>query len=82
MSSSERFFSRFGVWVFLKCFVLGVGLLLAFPIKWCWNYSVVPTFSAPPLDWGMAWCLFFLIAQTKMTVLYCEHKGGEHKDTE
>ena len=38
----------------------GVGLLLAFPVMWCWNYAVVPTFSLPAIAWGQAWCLMFL----------------------
>lgn len=36
------------------------GLLLAFPIMWCWNYAVVSVFGLPALTWGKAWCLNFL----------------------
>ena len=36
------------------------GLLLAFPIKWCWNASVVHIWSLPTITWGQAWCLNFL----------------------
>lgn len=38
----------------------GVGLLMAFPIKWCWNYSVVAIWGLPAITWGQAWCLSFL----------------------
>lgn len=38
----------------------GFGLLLAFPIKWCWNASVVHIWSLPPITWVQAWCLNFL----------------------
>lgn len=38
----------------------GFGLLLAFPIKWCWNATVVPIWSLPVITWGQAWCLNFL----------------------
>ncbi len=39
---------------------LGSGLLLAFPIKWCWNYAIVDIFDLPTITWGKAWCLYFL----------------------
>ena len=40
--------------------VAALSLLLAFPVKWCWNYAVVSTFGLPVLTWGKAWCLSFL----------------------
>jgi len=42
--------------IFALCF----GLLLAFPIKWCWNYAIVDIFDLPTVTWGKAWCLYFL----------------------
>ena len=41
-------------------FLAGISLLVAFPVKWCWNYAVVPTFGLPLINWGKAWCLMFL----------------------
>jgi hypothetical protein len=38
----------------------GVGLLLAFPIKWTWNVTMPYLFSLPTITWGKAWCLNFL----------------------
>jgi len=38
----------------------GIGLLLAFPIMWCWNYAVVAIWGVPAITWGQAWCLNFL----------------------
>jgi hypothetical protein len=38
----------------------GIGLLIAFPIKWCWNYAVVAIWHLPVITWGQAWCLSFL----------------------
>lgn len=38
----------------------GVGLLMAFPIMWCWNYVIPYLFALPTLTWGKAWCLGFL----------------------
>jgi len=38
------------------------GMLLAFPIMWCWNYAVVTTFGLPMITWGQAWCLNFICA--------------------
>jgi hypothetical protein len=37
-----------------------IGLLMAFPIMWCWNYTVVTLFHLPVITWGQAWCLNFL----------------------
>lgn len=36
------------------------GLLMAFPIMWCWNYAIVHVWSLPTLSWGQAWCINFL----------------------
>lgn len=38
----------------------GVGLLLAFPIKWTWNATMPYLFAWPAITWGKAWCLMFL----------------------
>ena len=48
--------------VFLVAIVAAaaISLLMAFPVKWCWNYAVVSTFAAPTISWGKAWCLMFL----------------------
>ncbi len=42
--------------------VAGVGLLLAWPIKWTWNATMPAIFSLPTITWGKAWCLHFLCA--------------------
>lgn len=39
-----------------------LSLLMAFPIKWCWNYTAW-VFHAPLIEWGHAWCLSFLAGQ-------------------
>lgn len=40
--------------------IVGLSLLLVFPVKWCWN-SVMPyLFDLPTITWGKAWCLTFL----------------------
>lgn len=49
-------FMLLGVLAFLGSF----GLLLAFPIKWCWNYTMPYLFSLKTITWGQAWCLSFL----------------------
>ena len=36
------------------------GLLLAFPIMWCWNYTMPVIFGLIKISWGQAWCLNFL----------------------
>ena len=40
--------------------VAGLGLLLAFPIKWTWNATMPYLFGLSTLTWGKAWCLHFL----------------------
>ena len=40
--------------------IAGIGLLLAFPIKWTWNATMPYLFALPTLTWGKAWCLNFL----------------------
>lgn len=37
-----------------------LGVVLAFPIKWCWNYVMPYAFGLPIIGWGHAWCLSFL----------------------
>ena len=37
----------------------GIGLLLAFPIKWTWNTTMPYLFALPAITWGKAWCLHF-----------------------
>lgn len=50
--------------VFLAIIAFGaiIGCLLAYPIKWSWNYSVVSIWNLPAITWGQAWCLAFLAA--------------------
>jgi hypothetical protein len=36
------------------------GLILAFPIMWCWNYTMPAIFHLPTITWGQSWCLNFL----------------------
>ena len=40
--------------------IAGLGLLLAFPIKWTWNATMPYIFSLPAITWGKAWCINFL----------------------
>lgn len=47
-----------------------IGLVLSFPIKWCWNYAVVYVFNLPVIEWGHAWCLWFLSSIFIKSYLY------------
>ena len=49
-------FTCIGIFAFAAAF----GLLLAFPIKWCWNYTMTAIFGLQMISWGQAWCLSFL----------------------
>lgn len=46
--------------VCIICVAAGTGLLLAFPVKWCWNYVMPTLFGLKMITWGQAWCLHFL----------------------
>ena len=46
--------------LFVLALCAGIGLLLAFPVKWCWNYAAAPTLALREITWGQAWCLMFL----------------------
>lgn len=37
-----------------------ISLLMAFPVKWCWNYVMPYLFELKQISWGQAWCLSFL----------------------
>ena len=37
-----------------------IGLGLAFPLKWCWNYVMPYLFGLGKITWGQAWCLHFI----------------------
>lgn len=49
-----------GVVITMIALIAGVGLLLAFPIKWTWNVTMPYLFALPTITWGKAWCLNFL----------------------
>jgi len=51
-----RFLAGVGVMAMMAAF----GLLMAFPIMWCWNFAVVHVWGLPTLTWGQAWCMSFL----------------------
>lgn len=55
-----EFFKTLIKYVFLIIFYAIIGLLLAFPVKWCWNYVMPYVFNLPLITWGHAWCLNFL----------------------
>ena len=40
--------------------IAGLGLFLAFPLKWCWNYVMPYLFELKTITWGQAWCLHFV----------------------
>jgi len=42
------------------CLAAGLGLLLAWPIKWTWNATMPYVFGLPAISWGKAWCIHFL----------------------
>lgn len=47
-----------------------IGLLIAFPIMWCWNYTMTDIFMLPEITWGKAWCLYFITSLLIKSPLY------------
>lgn len=37
-----------------------MSLLMAFPLKWTWNYVVPGLFGLATIEWGQAWCLMWV----------------------
>jgi len=56
----DKFIAGLALGLLLLVIAAGIGLLLAFPMMWCWNYAVVAIWGLPKITWGMAWCLSFL----------------------
>lgn len=40
--------------------IFGIGLLLAFPIKWLWNWLLPPLFGTPSIGFWQAWGIMIL----------------------
>jgi hypothetical protein len=39
-----------------------IGILMAFPVMWLWNDSLVPAVTwAKPIDWSTAWGIWILL---------------------
>jgi len=56
----EKFLFGVGIGFIAIVALGGISLLLAFPLKWCWNYTMPEIFSLPTITWGKAWCLSML----------------------
>jgi len=52
----ETIFMGLGLVVFAAI----IGMLLAFPVKWAWNYTMPYLFDFKIISWGQTWCLNFL----------------------
>lgn len=54
--------------------VAGIGLLLAFPVKWTWNYTMPYLFGFKTIGWSQAWCLNFLVGYLLKAKYYSSKK--------
>lgn len=59
-SFSELFVKIVGMVVGIILLIATISLLMAFPVKWCWNYVMPYLFELKQISWGQAWCLSFL----------------------
>jgi hypothetical protein len=55
-----KIFTCFTIVIGVIAMAAGLGLLIAFPLKWCWNYAMPHIFHLPAITWGQAWCLYFV----------------------
>jgi hypothetical protein len=46
--------------VLVVSITLFFAIVLAFPVKWCWNYVMPYLFNFKEIDAWQAWCLLFL----------------------
>jgi len=53
-------FAHLGAFLVLLIVTAGFGLLLAWPLKWTWNYVMPYLFDFKVITWGHAWCLSWL----------------------
>ena len=60
---------------FILLIMAGLGLILAFPIKWTWNATLPYLFGWPTITWDKAWCINFLF----QALLRPSHIGGNGK---
>jgi len=56
----EDAYRKFFFSVVLVVVTAAIGLLMAFPVMWCWNYALVAVAKLPSITWGQAWCLLML----------------------
>jgi hypothetical protein len=59
-SSTEETVTKFFTGIFIVIFAAAWSLLWAFPIMWCWNYTMPFIFHLPVITWGMSFCLCLL----------------------
>lgn len=50
-------FAAIGAFIALLVTTAMLGLLLAWPLMWTWNYVVPYLFDIKTISWGQAWCL-------------------------
>lgn len=73
----ESALGRFLMWVGFLCVVSVFGLFAAFPFKWCWNYGMTYAFKLPEIGWGHAYCLTWVLAYLKTSVV--THEAHDKK---
>ena len=59
-TESDHRWAEFGKKICLIMASALLGLLMAWPLKWCWNTVMPYLFEFPMLTWGKAWCLYFI----------------------
>jgi ABC-type polysaccharide/polyol phosphate export permease len=56
----DNFFRLVGMVIGIIFTVIFLSFILAFPVKWCWNYVMPYLFELKEIGVGQAWCLSFL----------------------
>jgi len=71
----EKAFEKLGKFILLVVVTGIIGMVLAFPIMWSWNYAVVYVWKLPVITWGQSWCLNFLAGMLIQSTF--SHESGK-----
>lgn len=73
MESAQKMFAAVGMWFTVILVVVALSTVMAYPIKWCWNYTMPEIFRLPEIGALQAWCLSFLAHGFFKATLNCKH---------
>lgn len=70
-------FEKLGKIVLFVVVSTAFSLVMAFPLKWCWNYVMPYLFDLKEILWGHAFCLSFICSRLISSVLLESKKDAK-----